>query len=441
MEPSGHVCTGRPCSSRQVRFLEAVLFGILFLALLAAKFPRVSAFPEANGSINPRELAGSVLSASSAEIRASSAALPPLTVSSQSKPSTDEDLRFGSAGGESEAQLQQSSGGVALDDNRKLETGPASSPLNGAIQGNASQNFGGNPAGTSVVKDASGEPLSVAERVRRRFHSQKLFQDEEEGEDAQALDPLPKSAVEEMLKEAQMQSTRADAATKGSALHMDALARLVGEASTAAAEAALRIAAAMASVSMECASAQMAFWEKTVRENYESETGECPNDCSGNGTCDPFTRQCTCNEGFIGRSCGEERCPNSCLPNGQCADNGRCMCKLGYGGSDCSVGICPNSCSGLGVCSSIGCLCYEGSGGVDCSQPQKANRATPFGCASDADCSHRGSCEAGRCICNTGFEGDCSELARDIFSAVCKHSSSLYVLAFDTNVQPDIKTW
>lgn len=49
----------------------------------------------------------------------------------------------------------------------------------------------------------------------------------------------------------------------------------------------------------------------------------------------------------------------------------------------------------------------------------------------------------GRCrvACFPGFEGDCSELARDVFSAVCKHSSSLYVLAFDTNLQPGIKTW
>ncbi|KAL8273848.1 hypothetical protein Esti_002171 [Eimeria stiedai] len=467
MEPAGHECTARPCSFWRLRF-RAVLWGNVFLAIFVETTNHALAFPQQANVPTVQQQPADALGMRSLSLSPSVSAMPSVIVDGPSRSKKQE-----GQGGETLEKLgpsgQQRSAILASEgDARKLQTLPLSAPLESERQGlgdkqrNAVQKL----SEALKVEEAVEEPLTVAERVRRRFHSQKLFQEDEENDNSPALDPLPKAVVEEMFKEAQMESTSTNSTTKVVCLSNCSMHGLCTPYGCSCAPGWGGVDCSSRSCPKNCSGNGVCVDGKckcsngflgedcSESDNYESEAGECPNDCSGNGICDPFTRQCTCKEGFIGRSCGEERCPNDCAPNGQCADSGRCRCKLGYGGSDCSEEICPNSCSGLGVCSSIGCLCYEGSGGVDCSQPQKTNLATPFGCASDADCSMRGSCEAGRCICNTGrplelralehnsggFEGDCSELARDIFSAVCKHSSSLYVLAFDTNIQPDIKT-
>lgn len=74
--------------------------------------------------------------------------------------------------------------------------------------------FNGENGGTMEVHDAPEEPLSVSERVRRRFHSQKLFEDEGEDDSTLALNPLPHSVIEGMLKDAQAESVHTDSKTK-----------------------------------------------------------------------------------------------------------------------------------------------------------------------------------------------------------------------------------
>lgn len=63
----------------------------------------------------------------------------------------------------------------------------------------------------------------------------------------------------------------------------------------------------------------------------------CPNDCSGHGTCDHSDGECTCDSGWYGTECDMKICPGSgvCNYNGLCA-NGTCYCMSGYQGSDCS---------------------------------------------------------------------------------------------------------
>lgn len=139
---------------------------------------------------------------------------------------------------------------------------------------------------------------------------------------------------------------------------------------------------------------------------------ECPNDCSGRGTCKGGV--CTCEAGFALPDCAHLSCKNGCSGNGIC-DNGKCMCANGFGGDDCSKKLCPNLCSGRGTCDHTNgtCTCdsfipqetaapgrwYLGYGGNDCGERMCLNNCTS---------PDRGTCDtkSGHCQCKDGFVGE-----------------------------------
>eukprot|EP00753_Platysulcus_tardus_P008088 PLAT15607.1.p1 GENE.PLAT15607.1~~PLAT15607.1.p1 ORF type:complete len:260 (+),score=93.18 PLAT15607.1:34-813(+) len=114
---------------------------------------------------------------------------------------------------------------------------------------------------------------------------------------------------------------------------------------------------------------------------------DCPNDCSGHGTCGALTKQCTCNDGWGSDSdialyksadCSTRVCPAGaawvdvatsataahadaeCSNAGLCdRSTGLCACFPGYSGDACQRRDCPNDCSGHGRCLSMKELATE----------------------------------------------------------------------------------
>ncbi|XP_076827470.1 uncharacterized protein tnxba [Brachyhypopomus gauderio] len=67
----------------------------------------------------------------------------------------------------------------------------------------------------------------------------------------------------------------------------------------------------------------------------------------------------------------------------------------------CSDERCPNECSNRGKCEGGKCVCHHGFSGPDCS-----------GTSCPSNCSKKGMCVNGKCVCQTGFTGlDCSKEA------------------------------
>ena len=137
-------------------------------------------------------------------------------------------------------------------------------------------------------------------------------------------------------------------------------------------------------------------------------SNNCPNNCSGNGTCSDITNTCSCNSGYSGPDCSNKiiSCPGDCTDSdhGTCNTDGTCSCKPGFTGSDCSSKTCLNNCtdSDHGTCNSDGtCSCKPGFTGDDCS-----SKTCPA-CGKHQSCNSKN----GTCFCDSGYildiTGDC----------------------------------
>jgi hypothetical protein len=130
----------------------------------------------------------------------------------------------------------------------------------------------------------------------------------------------------------------------------------------------------------------------------------CPNNCSGNGTCDAINGVCTCNSGFSGVDCSIKSCPNDCSNHGRCV-NGSCICNPPYSGADCSKIDCPPGCEAHGTCdtSSGICKCNSGYFLKDCSKY----------CDAAKTCNNNGTCDpvTGKCLCVNNYKGENCEIS------------------------------
>lgn len=183
-------------------------------------------------------------------------------------------------------------------------------------------------------------------------------------------------------------------------------------------------------------------------------------DCSHRGVCVPAEGAngligpslpppvCKCNATYYGDGCEYKRCDHECGEaegRGQCAKrSGTCACKLGWKGEACEVRACEGGCGeaeGRGACKPVAgsaslssCVCTDAWFGERCElrrcpkPPRRAATTLPgpltwapsFGKTqlpepapspeSNLECSGRGDCQQGVCICVPGFAGGACEL-------------------------------
>ena len=132
-----------------------------------------------------------------------------------------------------------------------------------------------------------------------------------------------------------------------------------------------------------------------------AETDPISDFCSGSGTCDWSSTQCTCDSGYYGSNCTGV-CPggvsNPCNNAGVCDQvTGICYCECGKGGEECTEDDCE-------TCESKNCL-WDGDN-YGC-QHQCGARVT----LGDEDDGSNGYCvgsytsSSGECSCQEGWYG------------------------------------
>ena len=146
-------------------------------------------------------------------------------------------------------------------------------------------------------------------------------------------------------------------------------------------------------------------------------SSNCNPRCLNNGTCSNST--CVCTLGYSGTRCQTKsllcpngtctsECPNSCSGRGSClVSAGRiaiCLCDAGFSGPSCDLHVCQNNCSGNGFCLNGSCLCDPGFDGMDCSLPHTFDLRQAQNCSHN--CSGHGSCLNSSCICDTEWTGE-----------------------------------
>ena len=137
-------------------------------------------------------------------------------------------------------------------------------------------------------------------------------------------------------------------------------------------------------------------------------------DCSGHGYC--VTGSCVCRAGWRGDLCHlvddeERRCQPDCSGHGVWDTHGaECVCQEGYSGESCSIGqyvptlsllssltpteLCDLDCGPRGHCEAGGCVCNSGWHGERCHLQ-----------LCDPRCSNHGMCSNGTCLCTNGWNG------------------------------------
>mmetsp|Transcript_5521 Transcript_5521/g.12283 ORF Transcript_5521/g.12283 Transcript_5521/m.12283 type:complete len:399 (+) Transcript_5521:282-1478(+) len=102
---------------------------------------------------------------------------------------------------------------------------------------------------------------------------------------------------------------------------------------------------------------------------YAADTAHTDVECSNAGLCDRSTGMCACFDGYSGAACTRSLCPNECSGNGQCMTigdmgqfEGRDYDQPGIGGD----GVGPVY-SNWDKASTTACVCYAGFFGPDCS--------------------------------------------------------------------------
>jgi hypothetical protein len=132
-------------------------------------------------------------------------------------------------------------------------------------------------------------------------------------------------------------------------------------------------------------------------------------ECSGRGTCDRGSGQCSCFVGYSGEACQRTSCPSDCSGHGICQDLRRFA-------DDANV----DYASAYDAYKHMGCLCDAGFRGNDCSQVECPSGEDPMGgfggngenadgvSGIAHDCSGRGLCDYsnGLCQCFKGYFGE-----------------------------------
>ena len=125
---------------------------------------------------------------------------------------------------------------------------------------------------------------------------------------------------------------------------------------------------------------------------HSTPAAPCPLGCSGRGHCRGAARRCECLPGFGGPGCelAVPRCPADCNGHGQCVE-GFCECDATWTGAECAqpAYVCEGGCNGHGSCVGVGFA-------------QRTVEVVEA--ATSGAWLARG--REGRCVCDTGYEGD-----------------------------------